>query len=1119
LSQISNNFTINLHMWGNIMYKFVKFSLLAVASVGLSLSSFAQDTDQNDEDEVEEQIEVVEEVTVTGSRIKTTNTFDSPVPVTVVDGSEFENRLFDYASSAVTRLPQSAGTGVGPIGSSGVDNLRLGSQRTLVTVNGNRFVSSNGSGGGQVDINNIPTLLIDRVEVINIGGAAVYGSDAVGGVVNYVLKEDFEGFKFQYNHNNIFEDVDLQRGYKMLFGGNIMDGRGNLTFSLDYTTTGGVKVLDLPEDVKCKDYSSDSDGSGGNYVFPDCESFTYFGISPNGTVSFGDRANIPGYQGRNVNGYNVYWYEPTGRPVNLPLAWPGAAQSSHVGFDDNGNLRAYVQGIPTDGQARFRGGDGMNFGLKHDPAAYTIPIEKYNYVTTGRFDVTPRMRVSGSVYVTSYESIDEATQGFYNTSFFGAPSSNLFVECTNPYLSAADSAELCENWGAQKIDIYTADDGYDYGRVITDPATGNLAWATVPVYSPYLDDEGNQVPLFQLSKAWSAAANSLGGEDVDNVDNRVLNLRVDGDFDLAERTFNYSLGVTDGTSRRVRGRSDIIKSRLFAAIDTVRLDDGTIVCRVETMSRSAYLQELLVNPYMQSAGTSTSSRFMLGDTGDCAPLNPFGDGSQISDAAKDYVGGLVTTRTTTRQNYNFGYLSGPIFSLPAGDMSLLLGYEERTESYQFRDSLIDEAFLASNSGGMTALKGKFSTSDVFSELIVPVISPEMNIPFVSELTIQAAYREMDHNISGKDDVDSFSIVYRMSDALGVRYNVQNTVRSPAIGEAFTPQYITSYIPNDPCDVSNINSGPAPDNRAANCAKQGITQPFLSRAETASINIYAGGNPNLLTEKSESYNYGILWTPSRVGIPFTDIGYDLKGTFRFALDYFEVELTDAIVSLTGNEVLSACYDADPNGFPNSFCNQVYRDADNQMKGFVPGSIGLLTGTSNGSTYDYEGYIVELDYSVDLADLFAWGQGTFAYNLKGYRESKDAFQATAASPVVDTTGAFSKPEDRFLHTVSWAKDRWYVFVDGTYTDGGLTDFYWNKDTQPNKWRNMDTGEVAPTSIDGYWGINGGVVYSITDQMTVQTYITNLTDEQCSGWVDCWLPGYRVPRTFKFGFRYQF
>ena len=228
--------------------KMNRFSLAAVASLLIAVPGFAQEAEDADEEEETE----LEEVVVTGSRIAVTTNFDSPVPVTVIDGSQFDNRLYDYASSAVTLLPSAAPTGGGgPIGAQSVNNLRLGSQRTLTTVNGNRFVSSNGYGGGQVDTNNIPTMLIDRVEVINVGGAAVYGSDAVGGVVNYILKDDFEGFSMRYNHNNIFKDVALQKGWSMLFGGNFMDDRGNVTLSVDYTTTEGTRVLDLPESVKC----------------------------------------------------------------------------------------------------------------------------------------------------------------------------------------------------------------------------------------------------------------------------------------------------------------------------------------------------------------------------------------------------------------------------------------------------------------------------------------------------------------------------------------------------------------------------------------------------------------------------------------------------------------------------------------------------------------------------------------------------------------------------------------------------------------------------------------------------------------------------------------------------
>ena len=69
----------------------------------------------------------------------------------------------------------------------------------------------------------------------------------------------------------------------------------------------------------------------------------------------------------------------------------------------------------------------------------------------------------------------------------------------------------------------------------------------------------------------------------------------------------------------------------------------------------------------------------------------------------------------------------------------------------------------------------------------------MNIPYVEELTLSGAYREMDHSVSGEDSVDSLSLVWRINSAVGIRYNVQNTVRSPAIGEAFQPQFISAIL--------------------------------------------------------------------------------------------------------------------------------------------------------------------------------------------------------------------------------------------------------------------------------------------------------------------------------------
>ena len=105
-------------------------------------------------------------------------------------------------------------------------------------VNGKRFVSAvspvGAAGfGNAVDINNIPSALIERVEIVNAGGTAVYGADAIAGVMNYILRDDFEGSQL----NVVYDDYagissDLSAQY--VFGGNFLDGKGNITVSYQF---------------------------------------------------------------------------------------------------------------------------------------------------------------------------------------------------------------------------------------------------------------------------------------------------------------------------------------------------------------------------------------------------------------------------------------------------------------------------------------------------------------------------------------------------------------------------------------------------------------------------------------------------------------------------------------------------------------------------------------------------------------------------------------------------------------------------------------------------------------------------------------------------------------------
>ena len=154
----------------------------------------------------------------------------------------------------------------------------------------------------------------------------------------------------------------------MLFGGNFMDGRGNVTVSLDYTSNGNRRIRERELSEKCRRLGTDSNGAvpGQSFVFPSCESFTYFGISPNGSVSYGDLINTPGAYGYGPN--------PCGDP------WPGEPQTDFYAFDDNGKLKVAKFGFPTDGVLRFYGGDGFKIAGIHDPGVWLEPIEKFNFV-------------------------------------------------------------------------------------------------------------------------------------------------------------------------------------------------------------------------------------------------------------------------------------------------------------------------------------------------------------------------------------------------------------------------------------------------------------------------------------------------------------------------------------------------------------------------------------------------------------------------------------------------------------------------------------------------------------------------------------------------------------------
>jgi outer membrane receptor protein involved in Fe transport len=186
--------------------------------------------------------QTVERIEVTGSRIKTIGAVSNS-PVTSVSAEEF-NSSQPVAAEEIIRSLSAAYPGIGPNTNNGsggiasVDLRGLGTNRTLVLINGRRAVPANLL--GVVDTNAIPVSLIDRIDVITGGASAVYGADAVAGVVNFVMKRNFTGIEAGASLGTSSHDDGKKRNAYVTFGSNLADGRGNVAVNLSTTRTDPV---------------------------------------------------------------------------------------------------------------------------------------------------------------------------------------------------------------------------------------------------------------------------------------------------------------------------------------------------------------------------------------------------------------------------------------------------------------------------------------------------------------------------------------------------------------------------------------------------------------------------------------------------------------------------------------------------------------------------------------------------------------------------------------------------------------------------------------------------------------------------------------------------------------
>jgi outer membrane receptor protein involved in Fe transport len=341
----------------------------------------------------------VEDIVVTGSRIARQD-YVANSPIVTVSQEDFQATGSVNIDTLINDLPQftpaTNATSNNPSngGQANVQLRGLGTTRTLVLLNGRRIVPSNAS--SVVDLNILPTALIRSIETITGGASSTYGSDAVAGVLNFLLNDDFEGVQVDLQYGETDRNDGGTDSVSLTVGGDIADGRGNAVVSFSYSHREAIFNA-------ARGFAS----IGG-----------FSGASPLGNTVF-DATNLPS-------------------AAAVTAAINGAIPSHTFGFNNNGTLfthqgyRDFISpgGIDYDGSRQPGPLQSADFLYTTAPLNYMIlPQDRYNVFGAVNYEINPAAEVYTEFLFSQYETANvlAATPGAGPVTGFRVPSTNPFI--------------------------------------------------------------------------------------------------------------------------------------------------------------------------------------------------------------------------------------------------------------------------------------------------------------------------------------------------------------------------------------------------------------------------------------------------------------------------------------------------------------------------------------------------------------------------------------------------------------------------------------------------------------------------------------------------------------------
>ena len=981
---------------------------------------------QSDQDATE-----IGEVVVTGSRIRRDPT-NAPTPLIQVSREALlttgQATVIDYLATipALSNSLVPSDTTGSNLNDGGLSfaNLRsLGTGRTLVLVDGRRHVGAS-EGSLSVDVDSIPRLLIESIEIVTGGASSVYGADAVSGVLNFVMRKDFEGLEVDANYGMINQDGQANKRVSVLAGANLFDDRLNLYAFGEYEDIDEVQSLDIDwlkdaralVGVDADPTTATNDGNIDAQVFRGLTTLSRprWGVLTLANAQQPSALNDPDVPLTscvttalliNRSG-NCYSLDPT---------------KTFVFEGSTARLANFGQRIGNTGANRTLniGGDGEN------PAAFGQE-SRVGQSTSSRFQVGANFALLDNVMLRGeYKFISEDTFDVSQPTFY-----DFFLD-DSQYLANQTSSVYATN----AFGLRFSDNAYLPANV-----RAAIAGNTVTNFTTNATTPGTPVAP-SVARAWARHAIFGPQRTQDNhreVERFVIALNGDLDQIAFVKNIAWDIGYTFGEARNRNIERGTDNQRFNLAADAIVDLAGVVNGRPgEVVCRSRLIQA--------QGGAPTDNFFggLLSATPEgraalaaCTPLNVFGRGNQ-SQAALNYVDASITVSHVNQQEQGIASVSGQLWDFfGAGAIGVAVGAEYRRESTEGigRSAGTGNRSLFLNTGADFAL-AEYESEEAFVELSLPLFRDSWLGEYAE---LSGSYRYFDYTTAGTGDVYGVNLVYRPIQDITFKSSFNTSFRAPNLSENFRPfsqTFANGFV--DPCATLQIAAQTAQirTNRIANCtalaASLGFTGPTgfdfagatVTNADdfnpnyTSGIAGVTGGNPTLVPETSESFTFSTVLQPRFIP------------NFSLVLDYYEIQITDVIASVGAQQLHNNCVSG-PTLNANACATLV------RLNPTIPFGFGnvatsptgaFIQGSVNYASLQTRGLDFTATYSLDLEEVLGRSWGSLNYRIGGLWliEQKQFLNAANPADFAELASGVFFPRVRFTSSLTYVpNDTWSV-----------------------------------------------------------------------------------------------